>query len=231
MSPKEEQKLRHCLNYDSHHKSIKLFCVSHTIHKTSMFSMLPLFHYIVFTATASNIPVARFTFNFFKLEKPVIQDWLSEFKKRKRPGEYLIMDCSNLKLYGSDDFLDSCYFLHDSVPRQTEVESVASAAEPEKTEKRFERFFDGHSQKSLAVAIFSVISRSLTSKFLDQKDFTIKFQTRSGSVKKISLVDYIACLLDPSQIPTKDLMVVHNFIQKSELCVIPKYMIKNTFWM
>lgn len=234
MNPKEEQKLRHCLNYDSHHKSIRLFCVSHTIHKTSMFSMLPLFHYLVFTATASNIPVARFTFNFFKLEKPVVQDWLSEFRKRKKPGEYLIMDCSNLKLYGSDDFLETCYFIHDSVPKSTSDSDLAAGGgltgEVEKNEKRFEKFFDGHSQKSLAVAIFSVIARSLTSQFLDQKDFTLKFRTRAGLDKKISIIDYIACLLDPSEIPSKDLKVVHNFLQSNELCVLPRHLIKNTFW-
>lgn len=197
-----------------------------------MFSMLPLFHYLIFTATASNIPVARFTFNFFKLEKPVIQDWLSEFKKRKKPGEYLIMDCSNLKLYGSDNFLESCYFLHDSVPKKAgNIDSELSvASEPDKNEKRFEKFFDGHSQRSLAVAIFSILARSLSSIFLDQKDFTLKFKTRSGSDKKISLVDYIACLLDPSEIPSKDLIVVHNFLQKNNMCVLPRYMIKNPFW-
>lgn len=238
MTPKEEQKLRHCLNYDSHHKSIKLFCVSHTIHKTSMFSMLPLFHYLVFTATASNIPVARFTFNFFKLEKPVIQDWLSEFKKRKKPGEYLIMDCSNLKLYGSDNFLETCYFLHDSVPKSGTGAAAAAdsdlsgpmTGESERNEKRFEKFFDGHSQRSLAVAVFSVIARSLNSKFLDQKDFTLKFKTRDGLDKKISLVDYIACLLHPSEEPSRDLKVAHNFLQNNEMCVLPKYMIKNAFW-
>jgi len=227
MNAKEEQKLRHCLNYDSHHKTIKLFCVSHTIHKTSMFSMLPLFHYIIFTATASNIPVARFTFNFFKLEKTVIHDWLSEFRKRKLPGEYLIMDCSNLKLYGSDNFLETCYFIHDSVPNSGGIEVDA---EPEKTEKRFEKFFEGHTLKTLAVAIFSLISRSLSSRFLDSIDFTIKFQTKAGLMKKISLVDYIACLLDVSQIPSKDLQVVHNFLEKNEMCVLPRYMIKNAFW-
>lgn len=229
MNSKEEKILRHCINYDSHHKSIKLFCVSHTIHKTSIFSMLPLFHYIVFTPGASNVPVARFAFNFFKLDKPVIQIWIDEFKKLSGPGSYLIMDCSNLRLYGSQNFLENCYLLHESNGKTGENESSESWEKKlDECERRFDKMLEGHPLKSLAGAAFSLIIRNLNSSVFDVQDFTLKFFSREGDLKKLSLIDYVLCLLTPGDCPTKEVKVVHQFLVSQQKCVLPQYFFKNS---
>ena len=223
MNDKHEQALRQCLNYDAHHHKIKVFCVSHTVHKNKIYSTLPLFHYIVFTSAPSNLPVLRFVLNFFKFEKPVIKEWSNAFlDKAGTFGIYFCFDCSSMKFYISIDDGKSWSLLKDGEENNArEVESQ------EVIIKKFEKFIKGHSKRAFASALFSIIIQSKA--VIDTVDYTIVFKMNAtGKTKKVSLVDYILCLLDESsKRPHVDYKVVHRYLVNKKNVVYPKSFIKN----
>lgn len=125
MKKEEETQLRNAINYTAHHKFSKIFCVTHTIYKTGMFSMLPLFHSLIFTSSASNTPIVRAALNYFKIEKERIASWLLELKawsKRYHPQEaYFFFDCTSMSFCMSRDKL---------LPGSTQVIGTLSDSDP-----------------------------------------------------------------------------------------------------
>ena len=236
INTKNEQILRQSLNYDCHHKNIKVFCVTHTIHKNKIFSTLPLFHYIIFTSSPSNLPVLCYTLDFFKLEKPLLKDWCNAFVKNSGDlGTYFCFDCSSMKFYISTNNGVHWNLLKDSESnassitnkgdKMTENENIRETAI-----KRFEKFVEGHPNRSYARALFSVILQSKA--IIDTLDFTISFKINSsGKIKKISLVDYLFCLLDESdEKPPVDFKVVHHYFLIKKNVVYPMSFIKNKWF-
>ena len=235
LTVKEEQTLRRIINYDSHHKKVKIFCVSHTIHKTKIYSMLPLFHYIVFTAAASNVPVARNTLDFFKMDKNVTEMWLDEFKRNQGEGNYLVINCSTLKLFLSTDFLTTFQLLRDSEGRGPSILDRDAAGgfdseiDSKQVEKDFQKLLEGHALKALACAVFSILIKNLKPSFFDPKDFTVSFRSLQGTIKKASIVDYILCLVSTDDTPSEDIKVVHNFLSRDQKYIIPRAFYRNKF--
>lgn len=112
LSRKEELVLRSLLNYYCHHKSLKLFAVSHTIHKNSIFSLLPLFHYLIFTSSAGNLPVVRFVLSYFKIDPAQSLLWLSKFESKQRATvKYLVFDCSKMSFYECPDIQNDASYV------------------------------------------------------------------------------------------------------------------------
>lgn len=111
MTKEEEINLRKAINYTVHHNQAKLFCVSHTITKTGIYSMVGLFNYIIFTGSPSNLPVIRTCLKYFKIENDIVNRWLSSIKKEsKRDGRiwdpYYFFDCTRMIFCVSDDLLN-----------------------------------------------------------------------------------------------------------------------------
>jgi len=109
MNKEEELQLRNAINYTAHHKLSKIFCVTHTIYKTGIFSMLPLFHSIIFTSSASNAPIVRAALNYFKIEKSKTAHWLGLFRRWSRAWKsqraYFFFDCTSMSFCHSSDML------------------------------------------------------------------------------------------------------------------------------
>ena len=67
LNKKSEAMLRQWLNYHAHHDKLRVYMIGHSIYKTSVCTMLPLFNYIVFTATISNVPLMRQCAQYFRI--------------------------------------------------------------------------------------------------------------------------------------------------------------------
>ena len=115
MREKEQTQLREGINYTAHHRRCKIFCVTHTVYKTGVFSMMPLFHSIIFTSSPANAPVIRQALGLFGLEKEQVKRdtfaltrHTAEWKKIHSgdPRQiYFFFDCTALRLGYSDDNL------------------------------------------------------------------------------------------------------------------------------
>ena len=71
LSTKEEVSLRQLLNWQAHHKQLKVFCVSHNIFKTKLFNTISYFQYVVFTSSLSNLTVIKNCLNYFQVAPEV----------------------------------------------------------------------------------------------------------------------------------------------------------------
>ena len=101
MKKDEEIDLRKAINYTVHHNKCKLFCVSHTITKTGIYSMMSLFNYIIFTGSPSNLPVMRTCLRYFKIENETVAKWLNFVKKLGKKNTsnwdpYYFFDCTKM---------------------------------------------------------------------------------------------------------------------------------------
>jgi hypothetical protein len=210
LSPKESDSVRQLLNYTAHHKSSKIYCVTHTIFKTGIFSLLPLFHYIVFTSSPSNVPIARSVLNVFKVDKPLLTEWINLIKEGRHEGEgkYFFFDCTKMLFgissrylcRGGNEVLGS---LVTGKEGQSLIENAAnckdnfwhpkvgSALEPEVQGERSEKaarmkslfceYFSSHPKKHQAGAIFSTISSGLGISKIDEHDLTVSFGSRTSA--------------------------------------------------
>lgn len=106
MTKKEELSLRHSLTYDAHHKVQKIFCVSHTIHKNSVWTLVQLFSYVIFTSNPGNLPLLKLVLNYFKVEQKFIEHCLAFFKsKQKLKYTYFYFNSSSSTFGWSEDLL------------------------------------------------------------------------------------------------------------------------------
>lgn len=238
LEKKEEIKLRTLLNYDGHHKSLKIFCVAHTINKNGIFGMLSLFHYLIFTSTPSNIPVLRKCLSYFKIEEEEVKKWIEQFRLfgGKNRSHYFFFNCNQMKLYFTRNIFkpESYQLIGNGGSEENEVEEEMSEEETrkiliKKLEMKFEKLIEGESSKTQAVSLFDMIINCINVKQVSEADLSLSFLSSldnpNSRSKKISLVDYIMTLLSPGKSVNRDIQVVHNYIRS--LCVIPKIFIKN----
>lgn len=231
----EEIKLRTLLNYDGHHKSQKIFCVAHTITKNGIYGMLSLFHYLVFTSSASNIPVLRNCLRYFKIEPQMTEEWINQFKNLggKKKSHYFFFNCNQMKFYFAPNIFNtkSYRLIGNGGSEEENVENLTEEQERKIIIKnlvtKFEKLIESESLRVQALSIFDMIINCINVRRVSEADLSLSFissETKFSS-KKISLVDYIITLLTPNKFVQKDLQVVHNYI--TSLCVIPKIFVKN----
>ena len=246
LPPANEKILRQCLNFDAHHKAQKVFCVTHSVQKTAVWSLLPFFHYLIFSSSPSNKPVIRTCLKtVFKIDAAIVENWLVQFLTLTKTNQeskncYFYFDTSLMKFYFTSDLLNSISNsrqLSDTstIPdRSTGRADAVAAQEKEKNElqkkileSKFDKFTETHLLRAQAAAVFSILINCLNLSLVRDHDLTISFQSNLvHKTKRISLVDYILCLLDAAgKPPSQDLLVLHNYLKT--FCNIPSIFVSN----
>lgn len=238
MSKSDEQLLRTSLNYDSHHKKQKIFCVSHSIHKNSMWSLLPFFHFIIFTSSPSNVPVIRFTFNYFKIDKQQLDSWLTEYLRlgqNGRRGIYFYFDCIKMTFNVSEN---TQFTKRSVVGQEAKFGSVDSAfvdrnldavQQKQTLVSKFESLIESLDCKGQAVSIFSILINCLDCKLIREHDLSFAFFSKIlNSEIRFSLVDYVTTLLDESAPVSKPLQAFHAYAKR--FCHIPIVFCRNKYF-
>ena len=185
MPSRDEKKLRHLLNYDSHHRGLRVFAVAHHVHRTSMLSMLPFFHYLIFTAAASNVALLKFSLSYFKVSTEQQQEWVKVFMTvKKNKYSFFVFDTTSLTLYYSAGISEL------SAGRQLKV--IGSAGELENDtrsgpgvndlQEKFDKFMVGQKNRHEASAVFSVLIKCLPLTNVREHDLTIAFVRKKTTV-------------------------------------------------
>ena len=224
MNSKENNLLRSLINYYCHHCFLKVFIITHSIYKNGVFSLLSFFHYIVFTGTKSNFPILRFTLNYYKLEKQDLQIMLDNFKKLSINEDhiYFIFDTKKLLFFS---YLDGSF---KNITINLQQSSNSNAPNLKELQDRYEKFVDDDVENKVkATAIFSIIINCLPLHLIRLHDLTFSFASKKNRSKKIrvSLVDYISCILSDSYTPPTELLCLHKYLKES--CCIPQLFINN----
>lgn len=232
MTKKEELNLRHSLTYDAHHKLQKIYCVSHTIHKNSVWTLVQLFTYLIFTSNSGNLPLLRLVLNYFKLDPKFVELCVNFFKSKQNLGYTYFYFNSSSGFFGWSGDLLKPGTLFKVVDQ---AEDASESGEPRHDSENLKSFFSeltkGHSRQSAACSIFSMVLFSISDQknFFNAHDLTVNFRTRNEGVIRISLVDYILDLVSPQKAgqrpPQKSFCILHNFLKTR--CVIPKFLVQN----
>lgn len=242
VSKNDEKQLRTCLNYDAHHKVQKIICISHAVYKTSLFSLLSCFHYIIFTSSTSNAPIIRICLKiYFKIDEVTVQKWLAEFIRlaKNRKNIFFYFECSTMRFYFTTNIFNSknsklisaenqpLEVFSSDEPSTQSLEAEQKEMKKKFLESKFEKIIEGHIAKPQALAVFSILINCLDLHLIRDHDLTLSFQYRNNNLKRISLIDYILSLLDGSnKKPSEPLLVLHNYIQN--YCNIPSLFILNS---
>lgn len=256
LNAKESDSVRQLLNYTAHHRLCKVYCVTHTIYKTGIYSLLPLFHYIIFTSSPSNVPIVRAALATFKLEKPVLNKWVDAVKEGRFDGEgkYFFFDCTKMLFGASQNFLQrgqntilgsltlgaenlkietqhSDNFWRPNFNSSQECSTKESSDSAERLARMrllFSDYFSLHPKRQQACALFFTVSSGLGVGRISEHDLTVSFilKQQNFKKKKISLVDYISGLLDASQKKPAQDLIVIHNYVKKR-CSLPKSAIIN----
>ena len=231
LSTKEEVSLRQLLNWQAHHKQLKVFCVSHNIFKTKLFNTISYFQYVVFTSSLSNLTVIKNCLNYFQVAPEVWDQLQTKIKLfDSKQGVYFFFDTNKRIFYATNNLTDCASTrllghaekVSDSSDQKTEKSRLA-------LQKRFELFFKGRDNATQANAVFSILINCLNPEHVRLVDLTLAFNSIKG-VQRVSLVDYINSLLDsaPDQKPDQSQIVVHNYIKTH--CKIPNIFLLNKYF-
>ena len=252
LANKDEESLRYLINYKAHHDRLRIVCVSHMLYKTKMLTLLPLFNFVLITLSPSSRGLLKIACSQgFHLDAGKTQQWLDAFDGRcsSVPGSFAYINSAKQTLHfltsggGSDDDDDDDdddgseenggQRSSSSRPKRgrgvgSDQRTVANVAEV--LEKRFAECFNGHERAATARAIFSVISKVLTSSTAFRPfDLSFAFAQRRATtkLKRISIVDYVDCLLDAS--PTSPADPSHKALHRylKQRCKLPKMFIRN----
>jgi len=220
MTKEEEVVLRFFLNEHAHHKTLKMFCVGHTLYKTSLYGMLSLFNYVLFTATPSNLPLLKQTLAYFKIDKEESEEYVEIFSDRKAFGQYYYLDCQQMKMHQ----------LNSQVRGFKEVQGPDDQMQRMKRREkflldRFAPFFEDHPNRVKAKSLLSIIVRAIPEHLLREIDLSVKFNWKFG-VKHVSLIDYINSLVSDRGFAVEaEQQVLHRYIKSR--CQLPKYLVTN----
>jgi len=240
MKEKEQAKLREAVNYTAHHKKCKLFCVTHTVFKTGIFSLMPLFHYIVFTSSPANGPVIKQTFAQFGISKTESENLVLQMEDKTRELQRSLnaqtdarsimyfFDCTQMNVgYTSDSFRrERTFMLQPHEKTLDEKESLSALATTKPRSELFEAFFPNNGA-ARAILQF-ILASKLASAHLDISNLTFAFPSRSPKKpsKRVSLVDYLTTALSASKKPAADVRLLHIFL--SSRCHLPRSVIVNS---
>jgi hypothetical protein len=223
----QEQQLRTKLNYDAHHYSQRIVYVSHQIFKTSIYSMLSFFHYIIFTSKMANVPIIRHALGFFKIDKIELDLWMEQFKTLGKGAKevYFYFDCEKhtFNMSKNIEFTD-CQVL-GTVNNAAQVDDTQAVRKI--LQQKFDKFLEGHPKKVQASAIFSIIINCINVKLIREHDLTFSFKSKlnHATTTKISLVDYVTTLLTEKMPVNQRLKVLNKYILN--YCYIPKIFMLN----
>ena len=247
MKETQQTRLREAVNYTAHHKGCKIFCVTHTVFKTGVYALLPLFNYIILTSSPANAPIIRKIFQQFSIEKQDAADCLQRFQSAFRdhtdagrsPVSLLFFfDCTKMTIGFSGNGLtpSSCKSLgsiQQSDATAPHYDSTLTlTASPKSSESIFERFFPPSSSSySKAQGLFLTISSSAAAaRYLNPSTLGFSFPSRNGASTlrlRVSLVDYIVTALSSAARPNKNIRALHRFLRQH--CDLPSTVVVNRY--
>ncbi len=233
MTKKNESILRHAINFQMHHKLQKIVCVTHSIYKTNLFSILMFFHYIIITSAAANVPALRNLFKYFKVELNQENEWIEQFKKigNGQEGIYFYFHCSEMTFNVSYKMLFKkikCIGVLGEIVSSSDSTTTTTTNDSRivNLQKHFGQIVSNNPLKNEATSLFSIIINCLDKNVVRDQDLTVIFvDKKSGNKILISIVDYIFSLLSAKSVKSVPILTLHKFIKKH--CHIPVTLIRN----
>lgn len=190
LKDREQTSLRETLNYIAHHKKCKVYCVTHGIFKTGLFTAMTFFNFLIFTNSPANAPIVKQALERFALEKHEVATCVTNLMHFASSSNtqsteslrkiYFFWDCTRMRFGMSENTLlpGTLYYIDaraasSKSSKKAGDEKVtfeacpggkrlwnSNSKERDKTKKFFERFFVKPGDRRRASAIFELLMSS-----------------------------------------------------------------------
>ena len=211
--PKVLDMIRTLFHKIQRHHNLKLWFVTHTAMKNNTYSLLSLYHEIVLTKDAANQEAFQKLVSIHKLPAAEAESVWKDFSAR---GERLYLSVDpKAKSYKVTDYKGQ--------PPRLAFEDLSK-----RIKAILASIFDGKRLERQGVLLDYIFSPPLgVDRQLINGDLSMSLEgTESGTMIKVSLVDYLATVTDEdSSLPSYKIMALHEYITSK--IQIPALLIKN----
>lgn len=206
-SEKETLRIKRLLNVYKRHNENHVVCITHSVVRNNLMSLVSYFDRFLFTSHPNNEPSLDRLLKTLKY--PLREDVLKDWNYYKSKAFYLALN--------ADD-------RDHSVLSRKDLEPFNEENDEKKLKKMItvlENYMNGKEAKLILEFIASNVSISLIS----EDDFCVYLKTRKKPLVKISMLDYVNVLSDESKNPDSSIILLHKYLIKR--CTFPSLFLKN----
>ena len=194
--------------------------VAHSVTKTNIFSLLELFNYIYIAAKQSSIPSLKHVLRHFGFTKAEQEEQVKVLKSCTEPFAHLLLDVETREL------------------TMTRVEDTAKTLQQQQQQQQqgkkdvratAERFLTLLDEPQKALALFDLIHPNLPKDKLNEADLTVTLKRGGGNVQ-VSLIEYLASLVDPEDEPHQLLQLFHEYLERKNVRLPRCFVLNRRYW-
>jgi ABC-type oligopeptide transport system ATPase subunit len=219
--------LQYLLNFKTHHDRVNpVLLVAHSLTKNNIFGILNSLTHIYVTACKANIASFRRLLEYFGFPQNEKDQHLRTFRGITQPFQHFCFDVEkmtfelksfNLNDLGADD---------EEAPDKNKKGPGRRAALAMSKAVRFLSVEKEHSEKKMA--LFELVYPGLPPRGFNPKDLTVKLRTNKKTEVRVSLIDYITCLVsEQARTPPALLLQFHAYLRDVRNVVLPSSFILN----
>ena len=220
-SEPELRNLRELVNVKSRQRRLTpVYLIAHSLVGTGISSLLPFATKLVFSSQAGTSQSVSRALNHYGFSKEQREKAKQMFSSMLEPYQFFEIDVRQ-KTFGP--FRSSSR--HGGRPKSADLDVRSDSERRQASQHTARNLLCLLPDSELAFAIFHLILPYLP-RSLRPEDLTVLLHAeKTGRPVRISIVDYIGCLLNSDDVPADELASFHDFI--GERVVIPRLFQKN----
>jgi hypothetical protein len=231
--PPQFAMLLEVLNYKNHHDRVSpVIAIGHALHKTNLHGLVPFFKFIYVSTLKTNIFSFRSLLNYYCYEPEERKEYIAKFLAADQNFSFFMFDVDNRKIRLTR--------AEEEVIRDDENQRLRRLQEEVEAPKRnfatartsAKNYLSRMRHNSdYAEMLFSLIYPSLPLNRYEPENLTVTLHKGDETVV-ISLIDYIASLLDETQTePERAMMQFHRYLKRQRGLHLPRALVLNkTLW-
>jgi ABC-type oligopeptide transport system ATPase subunit len=230
--PYQFEILQNLLNFKTHHDRVNpVLVIAHQLTKNNIFGIINSFTQIYITACKANIAAFKALLQYYGYPDKEKEEHLRMFRSITKPYQHICFDVEKMTFEltsfdmndlsdddGDDELSNSRGGGKKGFSRKAAL-ALAKAT-------RFLTVDKDHAEKK--VALFELIYPGLPPKGFCLKDMTVKLKTNKNTEAKVSLIDYITCLVSEAvTAPPTLLLQFHDYITETRSVTLPRTFVLN----
>jgi hypothetical protein len=234
-TPQQYKILSELLNYRVHHCKVNpMVCVSHSLLKQNLYGLLPFFTKIFITASQANIASFKNLLNYFGFSEQEQAFHKKNFESCKEAFVHWLFDVENRTIEKKKyPFIPEAYEPKKGTKRKR-MDDNGDGTVSKRTAlilSRADRFFSVLSNSREAKALFEILYAKLPKQFIHPQtlDITLAKNSPDGPAVVISIIDYVATLVDTEgRVPaSQDVLKFHRYVQDVRNIKLPAHFVLN----
>lgn len=231
--PSQFVMLQELLNWQSHHSRVTpIIAIAHSLLRNNIHGLLPFFNFIYIAAVKSNVTSFRTLLKYYCFEEDQRKSYMDRFLSANEQFTFFMFDVERrtIRLTRAED----------SVRREDENMRLLKIEKELEEPRRIKETAFASAKKYLtkmrhnsdyAIVLFELIYPFLPLERFDPEHLTVSL-LKEGSEIIVSVIDYIAALLDDRQTePDYYILQFHKYMLRKRRLHLPKtYILNRHFW-